>query len=245
MTKIFIVGISGKMGANIIAAAKDRTDIEIVGGLDAFPCEGFPAFKRADEVNVPIDVIIDFSRPETLEETISVARRNTCPVVIATTGYNDKQLEKIRKLSEEVGVLHSGNMSLGVNLLTGLVKKAASILEGFDVEIVEKHHNQKVDAPSGTALMLANAAKGETDEIVVGRHGSSCKRKKNEIGISSVRGGTIVGEHDVMFIGDDEIVTISHTALSRKLFAVGALKAALYMADKKSGMFDMNDVLGL
>ena len=245
MTRIFIVGISGKMGANIIAAAEKRDDIEIVGGLDAVECKGFPTFKRADDVNVPVDVIIDFSRPETLDEIISLAERKACPVVLATTGYSEKQLEKIRRLSEKVGVLHSGNMSLGVNLLTGLVRQAAKALEGFDVEIIEKHHNQKVDAPSGTALMLANAAKGETGEIVVGRHGSSCKRKKNEISISSVRGGTIVGEHDVMFIGDDEIITISHTALSRKLFAGGAIKAALFMTDKKSGMFDMNDVLGL
>lgn len=245
MIKIFIVGISGKMGANIIAAAKQRTDVEIVGGMDSVKCADFPTYTRAADVNVPVDVIIDFSRPETLDEIILLAKRKACPVVLATTGYDEKQMQKIRELSTKAGVLHSGNMSLGVNLLTGLVKKAARALEGFDIEIVEKHHNQKVDAPSGTALMLANAAKSENSEIVAGRHGSSCKRRDNEISISSVRGGTIVGEHEVMFIGDDEILTLSHTALSRKLFALGAIKAALFMADKKSGMYDMNDVLGL
>lgn len=245
MINIFVVGISGKMGANILACAEDCDDIVVTGGLDSVKSDRVPTFSRAADVNVPIDVIVDFSRPETLNEIVSLAERYRCPVVLATTGYDEAQLQKIKALSSRCGVLHSGNMSLGVNLLTGLVKKAAAVLDGFDIEIVEKHHNKKVDAPSGTALMLAEAVKKDDNFIVSGRSGKSTKRDPKEIGISSVRGGTIVGEHDVMFIGDDEIVTISHTALSRKLFARGAIKAARFMVGKTSGMYDMNDVLDL
>lgn len=244
MINVFVVGVSGKMGVNILDCALG-SDIVVTGGLDAVKSSRVPTFSRAADVDVPIDVIIDFSRPETLDEIVKLAERYSCPVVLATTGYSDEQMAKIKALSEKCGVLHSGNMSFGVNLLTGLVKKVAGILGDFDVEIVEKHHNKKVDAPSGTALMLAKAAANKDSKIVCGRSGASCKRSSEEISISSVRGGTIVGEHDVMFIGDDEIITLSHSALSRKIFANGALKAARFMLGKKSGMYDMNDVLGL
>lgn len=249
MLNVFLIGISGKMGKMICSAAAQSDDIKISGGLDAVQSEFAPTFKRAGEVNVPVDVIIDFSRPETLDEIISLCDRLSCPAVIATTGYDENQLKKIDALSKRHGVLISGNMSFGVNLLTELVKSAAKALGvDFDVEIVEKHHNNKVDAPSGTALMLADAAaaaRKEKSEVVVGRSGKSCKRGRGDIGISSVRGGTIVGQHDVEFIGDDEIITLSHTALSRKIFALGALKAARFMADKKTGKYDMKDVLGI
>lgn len=249
MLKVFIVGISGKMGKMICNAAQSSDDIEICGGLDAFDGGVFPTFKRAADVNVAADVIIDFSRPETLDEVISLCNKLSCPAVIATTGYDDGQLKKIDELSKRRGVLISGNMSFGVNLLTELVKSSAAALGvDFDVEIVEKHHNMKVDAPSGTALMLAQSAaeaRKEKSKIVAGRSGKSCKRERGDIGISSVRGGTIVGQHDVEFIGDDEIITLSHTALSRKIFAFGSLKAARFMAGKKSGKYDMKDVLGI
>ncbi len=249
MLNVFLVGISGKMGRMICDAAEKSGDIKVCGGLDAFDAKVAPTFKTAADVNVAADVIIDFSRPETLNEVISLCDKLSCPVVIATTGYDDKQLKKIDELSRRHGVLISGNMSFGVNLLTELVKSSAAALGiDFDVEIVEKHHNAKVDAPSGTALMLAQAAadaRQEHSEVVSGRSGRNCKRKRGDIGISSVRGGTIVGQHDVEFIGDDEIITLSHTALSRKIFAFGALKAARFMADKKSGKYDMKDVLGI
>lgn len=247
MKKVFIIGISGKMGNMICECVKDFDGLEISGGLDSVPHPLYPTFAKASEVNVPVDVIIDFSRPETLDDIIFLVEKFGCGAVIATTGYDESQLKKINCLSEKHAVLRSGNMSLGVNLLTELVKKAAAALgENFDIEIVEKHHNQKVDAPSGTALMLADSAAEAgcaSRDYVQGRTGKNCKRNKGDIGISSVRGGTVVGEHEVMFCGNDEVITLSHSALSRKIFAVGALKAARFLTEKKSGLYDMKDVL--
>lgn len=249
MTDIFLVGIAGRMGKNIVETASGQNDVRISGGLDSVPCESAPTFKNAADVNVNVDVIVDFSRPQALDSVIELADRFDCPVVLASTGYDEEQLAKIKQLEKRHAVLTSGNMSFGVTLLSSLVKTAAAALgEDFDVEIVEKHHNNKVDAPSGTALMLADAAasvRETSPKYECARNGKNCKRERGDIGISSVRGGTIVGEHDVMFIGNDEIITLSHTALSRKIFAVGAIRAARFLIGKKPGHYDMNDVLGL
>lgn len=247
MINVFLIGISGKMGNMICQCKQDFPDINISGGLDTVKHPLYPTFSTAKEVDVPADVIIDFSRPETLDSIIYLCDKLNCSAILATTGYDKCDTEKIDALAKRQAVLRSGNMSLGVTLLTELVTRAAQALgENFDVEIVEKHHNQKVDAPSGTALMLADAVvKGmsENSRIVEGRTGKDCKRQKGDVGISAVRGGTIVGQHDVMFCGNDEIVTLSHTALSRKIFAVGALKAARFMAKQKSGLYEMRDVI--
>ncbi len=250
MLKAILVGASGKMGKNIAECALDNNDIKIVAGVDKFNHgANFPIFPTFSEVNVEADVIIDFSNPALLEDLLSFATAKNIPVVIATTGYNDAQIEQIKETSKKIPVFFTFNMSLGVNLLCSLAKKAANILgEGFDIEIIEKHHNQKIDAPSGTAIMLANAVNSVFDDKLTyeyDRHSKRAKRPKNEIGIHSVRGGTIVGEHDVIFAGRDEVITLSHAAHSKQVFAVGSLRAAKFIADKPCGMYDMNDILNI
>ena len=243
---IFIVGISGKMGRTVCDSALRFGDT-VSGGIDLVKSAQYPTFATARDVNVPVDVIIDFSRPETLAEVIDLSTRLSCPCVLAATGYDDEQTEQIRKLSERVPVFRSANMSLGVNVLSLLVEKAASVLRDFDIEIVEKHHNQKQDAPSGTAIQLYEAAakgRNATPDRVYGRVGK-CPRHDGEIGIHAVRGGTIVGEHDVLFCGNDEVVTLSHTALSRKIFADGALKAAHFLQGKPAALYTMRDMLNV
>ncbi len=242
--KIFLIGINGKMGRAICECA-EREGIEVAGGIDVVPGVKYPVFKTADEVNVDFDVIIDFSRPSTLDEVIKLAVSRNVPAVMATTGYTDDELKKIKALSEKVAVFRSANMSLGVNVVESVLPALAAALKGFDIEIVEAHHNRKVDAPSGTALQMLEAVKTGLDytpNIVNGRSGS-CKREKGDIGVHALRGGTIVGEHTVMFIGEDEIVEIKHTALSRNIFAEGAIKAASYIIGKAAGMYDMTDYI--
>ncbi len=248
MVKIFLTGISGKMGKTICRYAEESGCASISGGLDTADAPDYPTFRRAADVNVDFDVIADFSRPQTLDEVIALSDRYERPVIIATTGYDENGMKKIEALSKRRAVLMSGNMSFGVTLLTALLEKAAAALgDGFDAEIVEKHHNQKADAPSGTALMLARSVQSARPEsrIICGRSGANCKRGKNDISISSVRGGTVVGEHEVMFLGNDEIITLSHSAFSRKIFAVGAVKAAKFLIGKKPALYGMRDVLGL
>lgn len=248
MKNMFLFGISGKMGKVICDEISNLKNFQISGGIDLVKSPSYPTFSSPSEVNVPLDVIVDFTRPETLDCVISLAENRRVPVVIATTGYDEKQMEKIHKLATKVPVFFSGNMSLGINVLLGLVKRAASVLSDWDIEIIEKHHNQKVDAPSGTAKMIANAASlGRTEnlEIVSGRAGASCKRKNNEISISSIRGGTIVGEHEIMFCGEDEFLTISHTASSRKILAKGAIKAAEFILAQSTALYDMESMLKL
>ncbi len=250
MLKAILVGACGKMGNNITACAKENEDIKIVAGVDKFNSGmDYPVFPSFAEVNANADVIIDFSNVALLEDLLDFAILKKLPVVIATTGYSDSQIEKIKAASKVIPVFFTFNMSLGVNLLCSLAKKAANILgDGFDIEIIEKHHNQKLDAPSGTAIMLANAVNSVFDDKLAyeyDRHSKRAKRPKNEIGIHSVRGGTIVGEHDVIFAGRDEVVTLSHAAHSKQVFAVGALRAAKFIADKPSGLYDMNDILNI
>ena len=250
MIKILLVGACGKMGQNVAACVSEDKDAQIICGVDAFKKElPFPVLSDFNEVSVKPDVIIDFSNVSALEGLLAYATAQKVPCVLATTGYSPEQIEKIRAAANKIPVFFTANMSLGVNLICSLAKKAAAFLgEDFDIEIIEKHHNQKLDAPSGTALMLANAVNSQFDDkynYEYDRHSKRQKRPKNEIGIHSVRGGTIVGEHDVIFAGCDEVITISHSAYSKQVFAAGALKAAKFIYDKPAGLYDMNDILGI
>ena len=248
MIKVLICGVCGKMGANLIELLKDDKEAVAVCGVDprADASCGVPVYASFDNVDVKPDVIIDFSSPAALAGELAYAKANNVPLVLASTGFTDEQLAGIDKAAESVAIFRTANFSLGVNLLCELVKKAAEALgEKFDIEIIEKHHNQKVDAPSGTALMLAksaNAAFCDGKPYLNGRSGIVGKRG-NEIGIHAVRGGTIVGEHEVDFCGEDEIITISHSARSKKVFAAGAIKAAKWLVGKGAGLYDMKDIL--
>ncbi len=241
MKKAFVFGISGKMG-KMLSDSANEFGYAVTGGFDATAVDGIPTFTDVSDVNVPFDVIIDFSRPQTLTALIALADKARKPVVIATTGYNDSELMSIRLLSKRVPVLHSGNLSLGIAATKAAAKAAQAVLgDAFDVEIVEKHHNQKADSPSGTAIMLADAL-APRDNQVFARDG---KRRKNELGIASVRGGGVVGEHEIGFYGNDEIVTISHSARSRRLFAAGAFRAADFLLSAKPALYAMDDIFGL
>lgn len=248
MLKAILVGASGKMGGFITDCAAADTDIEIVAGVDKINVgQKYPVFPTFDNINVKADVIIDFSNVALIDSILDYAIKTNTAVVIATTGYNDAQIAKIKAAAEKIPVFFTFNMSIGVNLLCSLAKKAAKVLgSDFDVEIIEKHHNLKIDAPSGTAIMLANAVNSEFDDkynYEYDRHSKRAKRPKNEIGIHSVRGGTIVGEHDVIFAGRDEVITLSHQATSKEVFAVGAIRAAKFISTKNPGLYDMNDVM--
>ena len=249
MTRILLCGCNGKMGQVIARCASTRDDCRIVAGIDSDTraLNDFPVFALPEQVNCEVDAIIDFSHPSVLTSLLSYATEHRLPTVICTTGYTPDQVVEIRRASENIPVFYSGNMSLGINLLIALCKTATAVLgNNFDIEIIEKHHNQKLDAPSGTALMLADAIAGtlpNESEYVYDRHSVRQKRAKNEIGIHAVRGGTIVGEHDVIFAGNYETVTLSHQATDRSVFANGAVAAAAYLANKKSGLFNMSDVI--
>lgn len=248
MTKVILNGCSGKMGHMVIQSAANFKDIEIVAGIDKFPdnSQKIKVFNSAEAVDIEYDVLLDFSRADSLNSLIALTEKTKKPLIICSTGFSKEDLDLIDQKSKTLPLFRSGNMSLGINLINVLLKKVAPILYGnYDIEIVEKHHNQKVDAPSGTALMLADTIKdslSDETEYVYGREGSS-KRKQNEIGIHAIRGGSIVGDHDVIFAGTGEVVELSHKAISREVFAVGALKACEYMASiTKPGLYDMGDV---
>ena len=249
MTKIAIVGCNGKMGGFVAEAVRENAACETLFGVDAFGVSkaDFPVYKSFDEAADKPDVIIDFSNPAALDGMLAYALENRIPCVICTTGYSQEQVARIKAASEQIAVFYSGNMSLGINLLIELAKQATKVLGGsFDIEIIEKHHNLKVDAPSGTALMIADAVSDTLEQepqYVYDRHSSRKKRSKNEIGIHSVRGGTIVGEHEVIFAGHDEVVTVTHQAQSKQVFAVGAVNAAAFLAKQGAGMYDMSDLL--
>lgn len=247
--KIILTGAAGRMGKAVMSLAEKNENVSVVAAVDVCPIVSeVPFYHGIDELPAePIaDVIVDFSHHTAVAGILSYAKRTGCPAIICTTGHTDEELAMIEEASKEVAVFRSGNMSLGINLLMSLVTKAASILDGFDIEIIEKHHNQKLDAPSGTALMLEKAAEAGVDytpSVVYDRHTERKKREKTEIGMHSVRGGTIVGEHEVIFAGHDEVVTLSHSAQSREVFARGALSAAVYMNGKSAGMYSMKDVI--
>ncbi len=250
MVKIILCGCQGKMGQVIESCVAERADCQIVAGFDilAEPANPYPVYTDFSACTEDADVIVDFSNPASLDQLLGYALSHKLPLIIATTGYNPEQTEKIHQAAEQIPVFFSFNMSLGINLLAELAKKAAAFLgDQFDIEIVEKHHNRKVDAPSGTALMLADAMNTVLEEphsYIYDRHSVRRKREKTEIGISSVRGGTIVGEHDIIFAGRDEIIELKHTAMSREIFAVGAVNAAVYMArTSEPRIYTMADLL--
>ena len=245
---IIISGALGTMG-KVVASASAQYEINVVAGVDreASSAFSYPVYASFEDVKEKPDVIIDFSHPSTLPSLLEYAVKNHIPAVIATTGMSDADLGLIKENSKSVPLFFTFNMSLGINLLLALSKQAASILgDGFDIEILEKHHNKKIDAPSGTAVMIANALKETVSfdpEFVYDRHSVRRKRETNEIGIHSVRGGTIVGEHEVIFAGLDETITISHSASSKSVFAVGAIKAAKFIRNCKPGLYSMKEML--
>ena len=251
MVNILMNGCNGKMGQVITELVSQDDSVCISAGVDIYDGieNSYPVFQSIDDVNVGFDVIIDFSTAAVVGKVIDYCEKHKKPVVICTTGLSDKILGRIDELSKTCAVLRSANMSIGVNVLMKLLKQAVVRLapEGFDVEIVEKHHNQKLDAPSGTALALADAVKDALPEGYYYKYDRSrerAKRDPKEIGISAVRGGTIVGEHEVIFAGEDEVIEFKHTAYSKAVFAKGAIEAAKFLAGKPAGMYDMSDVIG-
>ena len=246
--KVIIDGYSGTMGQVLTKCVADDEELELVAGISPkhHDVDGFNTYSSFADVKEDSDVVIDFSNPLALDGILEYCLKTKTPVVLATTGYNDEEMEKIHEAAKQIPVFLSFNMSLGVNILLKLVKEAAKNLANFDIEIIEKHHNKKDDAPSGTAKMIANAINKELDdsmEFNYGRSGNDAKRKEKEIGIHAIRGGTIPGEHTVIFAGLDEIVEIKHTALSKKVFAQGAIKAAQYILNKENGLYDMNNLI--
>lgn len=249
MIQLVLVGCAGRMGRVIADCVRQREDCVISAGVDtaAKGDETFPVYSACCDIAEPADAVIDFSHPSALEGTLAFARERKIPVVMATTGLGDEHKALLEQASQTIPVFTSANMSVGVNLIRELCAKAAQILEdGYDIEIVEAHHNQKLDAPSGTALMLADAIVDACEEpktLEYDRHTKRQKRSKNEIGMHAIRGGTITGEHTVLFAGHDEIITISHSARSREVFATGALRAALFLVGKQPGSYCMSDLM--
>lgn len=247
MTKIILCGCNGHMGKTIADVVLTRDDVKIVAGVDIKNdlTADFPVYSKIGSVKEKADVIIDFSHPSLLSEILDYSIATETAAVIATTGNDEKNIKMIHDASEKCPIFFSYNMSLGINLITDLIVKAQSILgDQFDIEIVEKHHNKKIDAPSGTALMLADALNSNNDYVnVYDRHSVRAPRSKNEIGISSVRGGTIIGEHSVIFAGTDETIEIKHTAFSKKVFAVGAVNAGIWLAKQTAGLYSMKNMI--
>lgn len=250
MTKVIMNGCNGKMGQCITGICAQDEEISIVAGIDVYDGikNDYPVFASISECDVEADVIIDFSNAQAVDELLDYCVEKQIPVVLCTTGLSSEQLEKVAKTSEKVAVLKSANMSLGINTLMELLKKAALVFApaGFDMEIVEKHHNQKLDAPSGTALALADSMNEALENAYEYKYDRSQERKKREtyeIGISAVRGGTIVGEHEVIFAGQDEVIEFKHTAYSKAVFAKGAVEAAKFLSGKQPGHYDMADVI--
>ena len=250
MVRAIMHGCNGKMGRAITGLVKEDTEVEIVAGVDAYTevPNDYPVFKNIGDCNLEADVIIDFSNARAVDGLLEYSVKNQIPVVLCTTGLSEEQLQKVEEASEKVAVLRSANMSLGINLLMQLLKEATKVLSpsGYDIEIVEKHHNQKLDAPSGTAIALAdsiNEAVENQYEYVYDRSQVRKKRDKKELGISAVRAGTIVGEHEVLFAGVDEVIEFKHTAYSRTVFGKGAVEAAKFLSGKSAGRYDMSDVV--
>lgn len=250
MTRVIMHGCNGKMGQVITGICKEDPEVEIVAGIDTYDGikNDYPVFANISLCNVEADVIIDFSNAKAVDDLLVYSEEKQVPVVLCTTGLSKEQLANVEETSKKVAVLKSANMSLGINTLMELLKKATSVFApaGFDIEIVEKHHNQKLDAPSGTAIALAdsiNDALEEKYEYKYDRSQERKKREKKEIGISAVRGGNIVGEHEVIFAGLDEVIEFKHTAYSKSVFAKGAVEAAKFLHGKKPGHYEMSDVI--
>lgn len=250
MTKVIMHGCNGKMGQVIKGLIEADERVEMVAGVDSYIglVNPFPVFENIAECNVKADVIIDFSNAGAVDGLLDYCIEQQVPVVLCTTGLSEEQLSKVEEASKKVAILKSANMSLGINMLLKLLQDATKVLApaGFDIEMVEKHHNQKLDAPSGTALALADSIKEALDNEYEYKYDRSLvreKRAKKEIGISAVRGGTIVGEHEVIFAGADEVIEFKHTAYSRAVFGKGAIEAAKFLAGQKAGMYNMGDVI--
>ncbi len=250
MLKVLMHGCNGKMGQMITGLIKADEQLEIAAGVDAYTgiANDYPVFESIDACDVDVDVVIDFSNAGAVDALLDYCVRKEIPVVLCTTGLSEEQLGKVQEVSKKIAVLKSANMSMGINLLLKLLKDAARVLApaGYDIELVEKHHNQKVDAPSGTALALAdsmNAALNNEYTYVYDRSQVRKKRDAKEMGISAVRAGTIVGEHEVIFAGPDEVIEFKHTAYSRSVFGKGAVEAAKFLAGQPAGMYDMGDVI--
>ncbi|WP_058486148.1 4-hydroxy-tetrahydrodipicolinate reductase [Defluviitalea phaphyphila] len=250
MIKVIMHGCNGKMGQVISNLVENSDDCTIVAGIDpnVNKSNPYPVFSKISDCDITGDVIIDFSTATAVKPLIEYALNKQLPVVVCTTGLSDDLLTLVKKASEKIPVFFSANMSLGVNLLINLVKRASEVLSdaNFDIEIIEKHHNQKIDAPSGTALALADAINETLDNTYkykYDRHKERQKRSKKEIGIHAVRGGTIVGEHSILFAGKDEIIELKHTAMSKEIFAVGAIKAAKFLANKSPGLYNMENLI--
>lgn len=250
MIKVLISGANGKMGQTLKDTFAGQENMVVVAGVDKYPRareNNFPVYESFRDVVEVVDIVVDFSRPETLPGLLDFAREKNVSVILATTGYSDDDKDKIRAASKEVPLFFAANMSLGVNMQMTLAKYAAESLgDKFDIEIVETHHNQKVDAPSGTALAIArhiNSAYMYTKKYVYGRSPGSGKREEGEIGIHAIRGGAVVGEHDVMFLGGGEVLSIKHTALSKQVFAEGAVRAAQFLSGKGPGLYNMQDII--
>ena len=250
MIKVLMHGCNGKMGQMITGLIRDDEQVEIAAGVDAYTglANDYPVFESVDSCDVDVDVAIDFSNAGAVDGLLDYCVEKQVPVVLCTTGLSNEQLKRVSEVSKKVAVLKSANMSMGINLLLKMLKDAAKVLApaGYDIELVERHHNQKVDAPSGTALALAdsmNEALNHEYTYVYDRSQVRKKREKKEMGISAVRGGTIVGEHEVIFAGPDEVIEFRHTAYSRSVFGKGAVEAAKFLAGKEAGMYDMSDVI--
>lgn len=246
--KLLLCGCRGRMGRAVAAIAAEQPDVTVVAGVDPAGGEAaFPVLTHPAECTSAVDVVVDFSDPAALEEELAYVRERRLPLVLATTGLSQEQIALVDAAAQEVPVFFSSNMSFGVALLAALTEKAAAVLgDGYDIEILEMHHNQKLDAPSGTAKMLAQAAEkglAFTPDIVYDRHERRQKRDPREIGIASLRGGTVVGQHEVIFAGRDEVLRLSHEAQSRDIFAVGALRAARFLLDKPAGLYTMRDLM--
>ena len=246
MLRVIINGYSGSMGKVLTKCVNEDSELQLVCGVSKDDLDvPFKTYHKMSDVEESADVIIDFSHHSTIDDVLGYATKTKTPLVIATTGFNEDELGKIKEASSIIPIFHSSNMSLGVNVLVKLVKEAAKALNGFDIEIIEKHHNKKLDAPSGTAVMIANGIKEvlPDTECIYGRYGRSEKRSSNEVGIHAIRGGTIVGEHTAIFAGHDEIVEIKHTAQSKDIFAKGAIAAAKFLVSQKAGYYNMNNIL--
>jgi 4-hydroxy-tetrahydrodipicolinate reductase len=248
MVKVLINGCNGKMGQEVANNIDNNENLLLIGGFDrenAGTCT-FPVYTNFEQIEEKPDVIIDFSVPVATLNILDYASKENIAVVIATTGFTDEQNNIINNYSKKIPIFKSANMSFDINIMSKLVSKLAVLLKGTDIEIIETHHNRKIDSPSGTAKLLAdsiNTALGNTMEYEYNRHAKHEKRGKNEIGITSIRGGNIVGEHTVKFFGENETFEITHTSYSRSVFAEGALKAAEFIVEKPAGLYNMDNLI--
>lgn len=249
MIKIIMNGCCGKMGKVISTIVNDYPNLTISAGIDKIQPKydtNYPVYNSINDCTVSSDVVLDFSRPDSLDDLLNFCKKNNLPLVLCTTGYNEDQIAKIEDFSKSIPVFRSANMSIGINVINNILKQVSTLLyNDFDIEIIEKHHNQKVDSPSGTALLLANTIKSSLKEdtsFVYGRKGNK-KREHDDIGIHAIRGGNIIGEHEIIFAGHGETITLKHHAISRDVFAIGALKACEFMYNKEKGLYSMDDII--